>query len=98
MFVRSAAILAALLSVGAAEAEPVCGPVQAALELFEAQHGEVPYVSMRDGAGNQLIVLANPQSRSWSLLVMPAGSEAIACLVATGTDIAPAQGRKGRES
>jgi hypothetical protein len=98
MFVRSAAIVAAFLSVEAARAEPVCGPIQSALEVFRAQHGEVPYVSMRDGAGNRLIVLANPESRSWSLLVVPAGSEAIACLVATGTDIAPAQGRKGRES
>lgn len=98
MLLRYAAILAAFLFSGAAAAEPVCGSVQAALEVFRSQHGEVPYVSMRDGAGNRLIVLANPASRSWSLLIVPAGSGEVACLLATGTDIVPIQRHPGKES
>lgn len=98
MFVRYAAISAAFLFVGSAAAEPVCGSVQVALDVFRSRHGEVPSLSMRDGAGNRLIVLANPESRSWSLLVVPAGSDAIACLLATGTDIAPMPRRTGKES
>jgi hypothetical protein len=94
----SAAIVAAFLLVPAAAAEPVCGPVEAALEVFRVQHGELPYVEMRDAAGNRLVILANPETRSWSLLVRPAASEAIACLVASGRDIAPLQGRSGRSS
>ena len=96
MFVRCAAILAAFLFVGAAEAGPVCGPVRSALEVFQVQHGEVPYITMRDGAGTRLIVLANPDTRTWSLLVLSAGSEAVACLIATGTDIALIERRAGR--
>jgi hypothetical protein len=94
----SAAILAAFLFVRPAAADPVCGPLEAALEFFRLQHGEVPYVTMRDAAGHRLIVLANPETRTWSLLVLPRPSEAAACLVATGNDIAPLQGPTGRAS
>ena len=93
-----AAIPAAFLSVAPATAQPVCGALEAALEVFRAQHGEVPYVTMRDASGSRLIVLANPETRSWSLLVLPAASDAVACLVATGRDIAPAVKDRGRSS
>jgi hypothetical protein len=93
-----AAISAAFLFVTPAAAEPACGPLEAALEVFRAQHGEVPYVTMRDAGGSRLIVLANPETRSWSLLVLPPTSDAIACLVATGRDIAPAVKDRGRSS
>jgi hypothetical protein len=93
-----AAIPAAFLFVAPAAAQPACGPLETALEVFRAQHGEVPYVTMRDAGGNRLIVLANPETRSWSLLVLPSTSDAVACLVATGQDIAPVSKEKGRSS
>lgn len=93
-----AAILAAFLLVRTASAEPVCGPLEMALEAFRLRHGELPYVTMRDAAGNRLIVLANPDTRSWSLLVVPPTSDAAACLVATGQDIAPMSQVPGRTS
>jgi len=93
-----AAIPAAFLFVAPAVAEPACGPLEVALEVFRAQHGEVPYVTMRDASGSRLIILANPETRSWSLLVLPATSDAMACLVATGRDIAPALKERGRMS
>jgi hypothetical protein len=53
----SAAILAAFVFVQPAAADPVCGLLEAALEFFRLQHGEVPYVTMRDAAGHRLMVL-----------------------------------------
>jgi hypothetical protein len=94
----SAAISAAILFVAPAAAEPACGALDAALELFRERHGEVPYVEMRNAGGHRLIILANPETRSWSLLVVPATAEAVACLVATGDGIAPARARAGRNS
>lgn len=93
-----AAILVAFLLVTPVLAQPACGPLETALEVFRAQHGEVPYVTMRDAGGNRLIVLANPETRSWSLLVLSPTSGAVACLVATGQDIAPVLREKGRSS
>jgi len=93
-----AAILAVIFFVVPAAAEPTCGSLEAALEVFRGRHGEVPYVEMRDAGGSRLIILANPETRSWSLLVMPATSDAVACLVATGEGIAPARPRPGRNS
>lgn len=93
-----AAILAAFLLVRPVLAEPVCGPLEMALEAFRLRHGEVPYVTMRDAAGNRLIVLANPDTRSWSLLVVPPTADAAACLVATGQGIVPASRVPGRTS
>jgi hypothetical protein len=93
-----AAVSAAFLFVAPAVAQTACGPLEAALEVFRARHGEVPSVTMRDAGGRRLILLANPETRSWSLLVLPAGSEAIACLVAKGNDLAPVQRPSGRTS
>jgi hypothetical protein len=93
-----AATLAAFLFAGAAYGQPACGPAAAAIESFRLQHGEVPQIEMRDAGGHRLILLANPQTRSWSLFVLPASNETVACLVATGGDFGSAGREPGRTS
>lgn len=93
-----AAILAAFLFVRPVAAETVCGPLDVAIEAFRVRHGEVPYATMRDHAGRRLVVLANPETRSWSMLVLSQAPETVACLVSAGHDIAPMERVPGRRS
>lgn len=93
-----AAILAAFLFLGPAHGQPACGRVEAVIEGFRLEHGEVPQVEMRDAGGHRLILLANPQTGSWSLFVLPPSNETVACLVATGGGFGAAARRPGRTS
>ena len=98
MILLFAAILAAFLFLGAAQAQPACGRAEAVIEGFRLEHGEVPQVEMRDAGGHRLVLLANPQTGSWSLFILPSSNETMACLVATGRDFAAATRRPGRTS
>lgn len=93
-----AATLAAFLLAGPAAGEPACGPLDVALDVFRVQNGEVPLITMRDAAGRRLMILANPETGAWSMLVLATTPENIACLVATGRDIAPMQRPSERTS
>jgi hypothetical protein len=98
MIKLSAATLAAFLFAGAAHGQQACGPAVATIEGFRLQHGEVPQIEMRDASGHRLIIVANPRTRSWSLFVLPASNETVACLVATGGDFGGAGRAPGRTS
>ena len=94
----AAAILAAFLFSGPAYGQPSCGRIEAVIEGFRLEHGEVPQVEMRDASGRRFIVLANPRTGSWSMFVRPASNELIACLVATGNEFGAAVSPPGRSS
>jgi hypothetical protein len=93
-----AAIVAAFSFFGPADAQTACGRAEAMIEGFRLEHGEVPQVEMRDSGGHRLILLANPQTGSWSLFVLPQANETVACLVAIGGEFGTAERRPGRSS
>src|SRR5690349_14547900 len=93
-----AAILAAFLFPGGALGQPACGRMETVIEGFRIEHGEVPQIEMRSGSGDRLIVLANPQTGSWSLFVLPSSNETVACLVSTGSEFTATRGQPGRSS
>jgi hypothetical protein len=93
-----AAILAAFSFPVPAQAQPACAPVDTIIESLLLQHGEVPQAEMRDAGGHRLILLANPQTGSWSLFVLPRSNETVACVVATGGEFGAAVRQPGRTS
>ncbi len=86
------ALLAGLAAAGpvtAAAAEmPPCAPRAELLAALADRYGERPLAAGPTNGGALLELLARPDGTSWSLIIdMPGGR---ACLLAAGTDWAPA--------
>ncbi len=82
-----AAVVAAGIFASAAQAQtpPPCLPVQQALEAFKTTHGELPLILGIANSGQTMMLLANPDTRGWTILrVTPEGQ---ACGWVAGTDL-----------
>lgn len=94
----SAALVAVFLCLTPAAHAAECAPGDEMLAALQEQHGEVPAHRGVLNNGNLMIVVANPESGSFTILVIPPEAGGVVCIVAAGyalASITPAPKPKG---
>lgn len=84
---RYLALMAALAAAPAqAQDQPVCVLTADAIEWLMRDYGEEPTVLMLRPSGSAILVVVNPQTQSWTILVQQ--TPETSCIVAAGKGFA----------
>lgn len=86
--VAAAIALAALTAAPAhAQQSPLCGPTAKLVETLGADHGEVMAAGGIDASGHRLLVFANIETGTFTILLTPPGAP-FSCVVSSGEGFA----------
>lgn len=81
-------ILAALIATPAA-AQQQCGPEAPVMQMLQESHGEIPFAEGVSQRGARIVVVVNPETRSYTILAV--SPQKIACMVDAGEAFEPAK-------
>ena len=78
-----------------AQQPAACGDLKRAYNFLKKDYGEIPFIEMTDAQGGRLILFANPNTNTWTV-IQTVGEDKM-CALASGTNLRPADTKKLKE-